>query len=171
MVDEQVHRAYVALGSNLGDRAAALEAALRALDETERIALEVVSSFYETAPMYVSDQPVFLNACAEVSTSRTPESMLDELMRIERELGRVRDVDKGPRTIDLDLIAFGGEVRATDTLTLPHPGLPERAFVLVPLREIAPQWVHPVLGASVAELDDAHGHHDEVRRVVVRRGA
>ena len=133
--------AYISAGSNLGDRAATLREALRALDETPGVRVASASSLHETDPVGGVPQPLFLNLAArlEIAATLTPETLLAEMQCIERHFGRRRETEIhwGPRTLDLDLLLFGDETRATDFLTLPHPRLWERAFVLVPLREVA----------------------------------
>jgi 2-amino-4-hydroxy-6-hydroxymethyldihydropteridine diphosphokinase len=145
-------RAAIGLGSNQGAREQMLREALVLLTEHDDIALIAVSSAWETAPMYVLDQPDFLNACALLQTSLSPQLLLMEMMHVEQLLGRVREIDKGPRTIDLDLLLMDQQIMIEDDLTLPHPALDERPFVLAPLAEIAPGWVHPVLDLSVEQL-------------------
>ncbi|HEX6717162.1 MAG TPA: 2-amino-4-hydroxy-6-hydroxymethyldihydropteridine diphosphokinase [Pyrinomonadaceae bacterium] len=148
-----IQNAYVGLGSNLGDRAGYLLLAVRGLLDA---GLDVIrlSSIYETEPVDYEDQPAFLNMVAELrgSTVPKPEQMLARLLRIEYALGRTRNVPKGPRTIDLDLLIFKDERLDSEFLTLPHPGLALRRFVLVPLNELVPNLVHPVLGKTVSEL-------------------
>jgi 2-amino-4-hydroxy-6-hydroxymethyldihydropteridine diphosphokinase len=144
--------AAIALGSNLGDRRANLEAAIR---EIRRLgSVPAISDFFDTAPVGYLDQPRFLNAALLLATELAPIELLRALLAIELRLGRNRDLvpAKGPRTIDLDLIFHGKQTLATPELTLPHPAMQEREFVLAPLAEIAPGWVHPKLGYSVAEL-------------------
>jgi len=130
--------AYIGLGANLGARGEIMRAALRALAELSFVQIDCVSSFYETPPWGKIDQPPFLNAAACVSFAGAPHSLIGEMQRIERELGRVRREHWGARTIDLDLLYVDGVTTSDDVLTLPHPYLTERAFVLVPLAEIAP---------------------------------
>ena len=133
--------AYIGAGSNLGDRAAALRGALRALDETPGVRVAAASPLYETDPVGGVQQPAFLNLAArlEIAATLAPETLLAEMQRIERAFGRRREneIPQGPRTLDLDLLLFGDKTRATDFLTLPHPRMWERAFVLIPLREVA----------------------------------
>lgn len=128
---------YISLGANLGNRQAALEAALRVLSAVPGIRIAAVSSFYETEPWGKTDQPSFINAVAELQTTLSPEQLLAVCQQIEQQLGRIRHEHWGARTIDLDLLFIPGIVRQTPTLTLPHPYMLERAFVLVPLAEIA----------------------------------
>lgn len=135
--------AYVALGSNLGDRMQNLTDALRRLAHIPDTHVEKVSNAYESVPAYVQDQPRFLNAVAEVETRLEADALLGFLMDIESEMGRVREVDQGPRVIDLDLLLFGSEEWDSETLTLPHPGIAERDFVVTPLLEIAPRVTLP----------------------------
>ena len=148
-----IQNAYVGLGSNLGDRAGYLLLAVRGMLEA---GLDVtrVSSIYETAPVGNEDQPPFLNMVAELRgpTLPSPDQLLARLLRIESSLGRTRDVPQGPRTIDLDLLLVKDELKRTDFLTLPHPRLHLRRFVLVPLNELVPDLVHPALGKSIHEL-------------------
>jgi 2-amino-4-hydroxy-6-hydroxymethyldihydropteridine diphosphokinase len=145
--------AYVSLGSNLGDRAGFLLLAVRGMLAA---GLDVIrlSSIYETQPVEYTEQPMFLNLVAELrgSTLPTPEQTLARLLRIEFALGRTRDIRLGPRTIDLDLLLFKDEQRDTEFLTLPHPRLHLRRFVLVPLSELVPNLVHPVLQQSISDL-------------------
>jgi 2-amino-4-hydroxy-6-hydroxymethyldihydropteridine diphosphokinase len=145
--------AYVSLGSNLGDRAGFLLLAVRGMLAA---GLDVIrlSSIYETQPVEYTEQPVFLNLVAELrgSTLPTPEQTLARLLRIEFALGRTRDIRFGPRTIDLDLLLFKDEQRDTEFLTLPHPRLHLRRFVLVPLSELVPNLSHPVLQQSISDL-------------------
>jgi 2-amino-4-hydroxy-6-hydroxymethyldihydropteridine diphosphokinase len=145
--------AFIALGSNLGDRRDYLERGLAALRARNDVAVMRVSSFYETAPVGgPAGQGPYLNAAAELRTELTPEALLNVLLEIERGLGRVRTEKDGPRTLDLDLLVYDDVVRSDPVLTLPHPRLHERLFVLQPLAEIAPGLVHPVLKRTVADL-------------------
>ena len=130
--------AYIGLGANLGARGETMRAALRALAELSFVQIDCVSSFYETPPWGKIEQPPFLNAAARIAFDGTPQALLAKLQRIENALGRVRNKHWGARTIDLDLLYVDGVTTSDDVLTLPHPYLTERAFVLVPLAEIAP---------------------------------
>lgn len=152
--------AFVALGSNLGDRAVNLQAAVVALRELGEV--RAVSPIYETAPVGFLAQPDFLNAVALLGTALPPEGLLDALLHIERSHGRDRQhaVPKGPRTLDLDLLDYDGRVLETPRLTLPHPELKNRAFVLRPLLDLAPDWRHPVSHATAAELLQALRERD-----------
>jgi 2-amino-4-hydroxy-6-hydroxymethyldihydropteridine diphosphokinase len=145
-----VARVTLALGSNLGDRAGNLERARQAL--APDFALEACSRVYETEPAYLAEQPRYLNQVCQGTTALEPPEALRRLKALENELGRVPSERFGPRLIDLDLLFYDDRVVDAPELTLPHPRLAERAFVLVPLAEIAPALVHPRLGLTVAEL-------------------
>ncbi|HWS85992.1 MAG TPA: 2-amino-4-hydroxy-6-hydroxymethyldihydropteridine diphosphokinase [Pyrinomonadaceae bacterium] len=146
-------RAYVGMGSNLGDRAGHLLLALRAMKEAGLVVARL-SSVYETEPAGVSEeQPPFLNMAAELSAPLPPpEELLQLLLDVERALGRRRERPLAPRTLDLDLLLYGGELRATDALTLPHPRLHRRRFVLAPLVELIPEARHPTRNETFAQL-------------------
>lgn len=131
--------AHIALGSNKGDRIANLSVAIDALSELPETHVDRASHIYESEPAYVTDQPAFANAVAVLETSLTSEALLGHLLAIEDEMGRVRETDKGPRVIDLDLLLFGDEEVVSDELTIPHPGLTERDFVVTPLLEVTPR--------------------------------
>lgn len=142
---------YIGLGSNLGDRAAQLDDALARM-EAQHIKILRASSRYETAPQDVTSQPWFLNMVVEAETRFFPRQLLNILLRIERDMGRVRRLAKGPRIIDLDLLLYGSAIVNAPELTVPHPSLPERRFVLEPLAELAPALRHPILRRTVREL-------------------
>ena len=148
-----IQNAYVGLGSNLGDRAGYLLLAVRGMLDA---GLDVIrlSSIYETEPVEYEQQPPFLNMVAELrgSTLPSPEQTLARLLRIEYALGRTRDIRMGPRTIDLDLLIFKDQQVETEFLTVPHPRLAARRFVLIPLNELVPGLVHPVLQKPIREL-------------------
>lgn len=144
--------AYVALGSNLGDREKNLRSACEHITEPEEIQLRKLSRFYETVPVGGPSQPMFLNAVLEVKTSMEPHQLLKELQRIELFMGRIRKEKWGPRIIDLDILLFGDRVVKDDTLKVPHPLMHERMFVLEPLVEIAPNTVHPVLKKTIFQM-------------------
>ena len=148
-----IQNAYVGFGSNLGDRAGYLLLAVRGMLDA---GLDVIrlSSIYETEPVEYENQPAFLNMVAELrgSTLLSPEQMLARLLRIEYALGRTRDIHLGPRTIDLDLLIFKDQQLESEFLTVPHPRIALRRFVLVPLNELAPRLVHPVLRKPISEL-------------------
>jgi len=148
-----VARAYVGLGTNLGDREALLRNAVTLL--RERVDVRAVSSVRETEPWGLVDQPAFLNAAVEVETELTPRELLDLLLDVERRLGRTRDGPRyGPRTIDLDLLLYGEQVLDEPGLTVPHPRLHERRFALEPLAELAPDLVVPGRGSVSRLLGD-----------------
>lgn len=153
---------FLSLGSNLGDREGNLRAALRLL---EKQGVHVVrrSSWYETDPVGYTDQPSFLNVVVEVRTSLDPHELLRCAQRVEAALGRVRTVRWGPRTVDVDVLLYGGRVVNTPDLVLPHPRMRERAFVLVPLFEVAPELVLPD-GTPVAALLPSVADQRVVRR-------
>jgi 2-amino-4-hydroxy-6-hydroxymethyldihydropteridine diphosphokinase len=134
-----VQEAYVALGANLGDRETSLREALRRLADDPELEVRSISSVYETAPVGFTDQPSFLNMAVCLGTDLEPVELLRRLLAIEQEMGRVRDVRWGPRNIDLDLLVYGEMSMETPELTLPHPRMGQRAFVLVPLRDIWPK--------------------------------
>ena len=147
------HEAYIGLGSNLGRRKKNITAALNALETTRAIEVVRVSSLFETEPVgEQEDQPKFINGVAHLKTTLSPERLLSVCLNIEETLGRKREIRWGPRTIDLDLLIYGQEIRATPELTLPHPLMHERRFVLEPLAEIAPTLTHPVLERTMGEL-------------------
>jgi 3-oxoacyl-[acyl-carrier protein] reductase len=153
---------FIGLGSNLGDRQAALDQALAALQEHERISVVQVSTYYETDPVGgPPDAPLFLNAVVEIETDLEPRQLLAVLMDIERRLGRVRGKKNEPRTIDLDLLLYDDLIADEPDLTIPHPRMHERGFVLEPIAEIAPDLVHPVLGDTMQDLWDQWEPEDE----------
>lgn len=130
-------RTYISLGSNLGDRLGLLADAVRRLESAHTRVLHC-SSVYETAPQGLTDQPSFLNLVVEASTDLAPMALLEHVQAVEQALGRLRLVRWGPRTVDIDILLFGEWISVDPTLTVPHPRMVERAFVLVPLLELAP---------------------------------
>ena len=152
---------YIGLGSNLDEPREQIRrasSALAGIDGCLRL-----SSLYSSAPMGPQDQPRFINAVAEIRTRLSPESLLDALQAIEQAQGRVRQRQWGPRTLDLDLLVYGDEKIATPRLVVPHPGLPERAFVLYPLAELAPDLQIPGFGTVAALAARLAG--DDVERL------
>ena len=155
--------AYLSLGSNLGDRAANLRAAVAQLDVAGR--LLAVSSLYETQPVDVPDQPWFLNCVAAIETDKTPRELLQLALRVEASMGRLRMTEKGPRKIDIDVVLFGDYVLDEPGLKIPHPAMHRRRFVLEPLVEIAPEARQPELGKTARELLAALPRGQTVRRL------
>lgn len=153
----------LALGANLGDPRRQLARAVRALRGFVAGLRE--SSVYRTEPVGYADQPDFYNQVVRGTTTLTAEEVLDRILAVERELGRERTFRNAPRVIDIDLLAYGGAVLRTPRLTLPHPGIATRGFVLHPLAEVAPEWVHPVLGRTARELLAAAAPLERVERV------
>ena len=160
---------FIGFGSNLGDRCAVINQALAAVSRLSLSRLERLSSLYETAPVGYLDQGAFLNGVLALRTCLEAERLLAELLRIEAELGRVRKQRWGPRTIDLDIILFGDETISSDRLTVPHPELCNRLFVLEPLHEIAPRRLLPGLHKSVEEVlfQYRKNHPDETAATLV----
>ncbi|MCW4010500.1 MAG: 2-amino-4-hydroxy-6-hydroxymethyldihydropteridine diphosphokinase [Candidatus Bathyarchaeota archaeon] len=143
-------KAYIALGSNIGDREGNLRSAFENLEA--KMTVLKGSSIYETKPMYLENQEWFLNCAVEVETELTPRQLLEFLKSIEKEFGRKVVERNGPRIIDLDILFYGNQIVTEDDLKIPHPRIQERAFVLVPLAEIAPQLVHPIIQKTITEL-------------------
>lgn len=141
---------YLSLGSNVGDRQKNLREAMHRLEALGRVA--EVSSFYETEPVEVTEQPWFINCAVGLETSQSPSALMRGVLEIERKMGRQRVRKKGPRIIDIDILLFGDEIVNTQDLTIPHPAMAERRFVLEPLAEIAAQARHPALQKTIAEL-------------------
>ncbi len=161
-MDSQV--AYLSLGSNLGDREQNLRRALSAL-ASKHIEPRRVSSCYETEPVGYRDQPWFLNIAVEASTLLSPHELLDRCRHIESKLGRRRSFPGAPRTLDIDILLYGDQVIAAETLVIPHPRMQDRRFVLKPLSEIAPQVLHPLLRQTVQALFEACRDSSAVTRL------
>jgi 2-amino-4-hydroxy-6-hydroxymethyldihydropteridine diphosphokinase len=142
---------YLSLGSNLGDREAQIREAIARLQKLGEATS--VSAFYETEPVEVDrEQPWFLNCALAIETDLPPLQFLNKMLGIEQSMGRTRNEPKGPRIIDIDIVFFGDDVLDTSELTVPHPAMRQRRFVLEPLAEIAPDMMHPVLKRRVREL-------------------
>ena len=142
--------AYLSIGSNLGNREQNLKTAVQKLESIGTVLC--VSSLYETEPVELTDQPMFLNSAVALETSASPARLIEQLIEIEKGMGRERIQRKGPRTIDLDILLFGDQIVNTERLTIPHPAMQHRRFVLEPLAEIAPEVMHPVWKRTVREL-------------------
>ncbi|MEB3357194.1 MAG: 2-amino-4-hydroxy-6-hydroxymethyldihydropteridine diphosphokinase [Synechococcales bacterium] len=149
--DLNCHRAAIALGSNLGDSASILTAALQALDQLPHTAVVARSHYYRTVAVG-PPQPDYLNACAVVTTHLSPAALMQHLLGVEAHFGRVRRERWGPRLLDLDLILFDDLILNQPTLQVPHPRMHQRAFVLVPLAEVAADWIDPMTGRAIADL-------------------
>lgn len=163
VIEPMTQPAYLSLGSNLGDRENNLRAAIDALQATMHVS--VVSSLYETEPVGVVDQPSFYNLALAVQTDLDPQSLLETIKRIEREVGRRPTFRWGPRLIDIDILLYDDLIVDTPQLVIPHREMANRAFVLVPLAEIAPDLLHPVLALPIRELRDHVAGLQSVRRV------
>ena len=155
---------YLSLGSNLGDLAANLNAAITRLRGLGEVA--AVSSFYETEPVELTAQPWFLNCAVKLDTEKMPKQLMSGILDLEKEMGRRRQQNKGPRIIDIDILLFGSSIIETKGLTIPHPAMHQRRFVLEPLAEIAADVRHPVFKRTVRELRDALPPGQAVRRIV-----
>jgi 2-amino-4-hydroxy-6-hydroxymethyldihydropteridine diphosphokinase len=144
--------AYLSLGSNVGNRQVQLREAQERLSELGRIT--ALSSYYETEPVEFTNQPWFLNAVLALETNLTPQNLMHSILQIEREMGRERLQKKGPRTIDIDILLFGDSIISSSEVTIPHPAMHQRRFVLEPMAEIAPEAWHPLLNKTARELLD-----------------
>jgi 2-amino-4-hydroxy-6-hydroxymethyldihydropteridine diphosphokinase len=153
-----LHTVFLGLGSNLGERAEHLATALRKI--TSFSVIERKSGIYETEPWGLKEQPTFLNQVVQIQTAIEPGKLLLELKKIEKQMGRKKTVRFGPRLIDLDILFYDDLILRTERLSIPHPSLTQRAFLLVPLNEIAPEFVHPVEKKTIQDLllkVDRHG--------------
>lgn len=157
--------AYIGLGANLGDRLATLNRAVERLTMFGNV--DAVSAVYETEPVGFADQPAFLNAVLGLATDRAPEDLMTSLLQTEQELGRFRTFPNAPRTIDLDLLLYDDAVIEQPGLKVPHPRLHERAFVLIPLNDIASDLLHPRMAVSIGDLLQRLGPITDVHRAPV----
>lgn len=145
-------KAYLGLGSNVGDRVAQLDEAIRILNASYGVTVTKVSPIYETEPVGYVDQPQFLNLCLEVQTLLTAQELLQVCMETEQQLHRVRDIRWGPRTLDVDILLYGNQIIDETDLVVPHARMFERAFVLIPLNDIASDVVEPHSNEKIANL-------------------
>ncbi len=157
---------YISLGSNVGDRSANLRGTTERLGEVGLV--KAKSGFYETEPVELRDQPWFLNSVVALDTNLTPVELLKKVLAIEHEMGRIRTRDKGPRSIDIDILLFGDQLIEERGLKIPHPAMHQRRFVLEPLAEIAPEVVHPQLRKTARELLAALPAGQAVHRLDLR---
>lgn len=160
-----MHYAYLLTGGNIGDRIMNLEQACELIEKNTGTVLEK-SNVYETAAWGVTEQDPFLNQVVLVSTTLPAEKLLDTLLYIEQQLGRKRIEKMGPRTIDIDILFYNSEIISSPHLTVPHPRIANRRFVLTPLNEIAPDFVHPVLKKTITELLEICPDQLEVKKYI-----
>jgi 2-amino-4-hydroxy-6-hydroxymethyldihydropteridine diphosphokinase len=153
---------YLSLGSNIGNRQGHLRGAVARLETLGRVV--AVSSLYETEPVEFTNQPWFLNCAVVLETEKMPKQFMSSVLKIEKEMGRRRTQEKGPRTIDIDILLFGNATIDLPELTVPHPAMHARRFVLQPLAEIAPEVKHPGLKRTIRELRDALPSGQTVRK-------
>lgn len=154
---------YIALGSNMGERAENIKSALKMLAQIDQLNIIAVSALYETAPVGGPEQGTYLNSCAALDTSLSPTILLLTMLDIEERLGRVRDVRWGPRIIDLDLLVYKNVIMKSPLLELPHPRMSERDFVLIPLADIAPDLVIPGFNQSVSMILSTRPETEDVQ--------
>ncbi|MFS8254249.1 2-amino-4-hydroxy-6-hydroxymethyldihydropteridine diphosphokinase [Staphylococcus hominis] len=145
-------QAYLGLGSNIGDRKQQLLKAIDLIGNIKSIKVTKQSSIYETAPIGYTDQPNFLNLCLEIETELSPQQLLKHCLDIEQQLHRVREIRWGPRTLDIDILLYSDNIIETDNLSIPHPRMQERAFVLIPLNDIASDKKDPRLNQKIHDL-------------------
>ena len=145
-------QAYLGLGSNIGDRKQQLLKAIDLIGNIKGIKVTKQSSIYETAPIGYTDQPNFLNLCLEIETELSPQQLLKHCLDIEQQLHRVREIRWGPRTLDIDILLYSDDIIETDNLSIPHPRMQERAFVLIPLNDIASDKKDPRLNQKIHDL-------------------
>lgn len=153
---------YLSLGSNVGDRAANLHTAIEKIKTIGDV--RAVSAFYETEPVEMTAQPWFLNCVVKLETEKMPRQLIAAILNLEQEMGRQRKQFKGPRSIDIDILLFGSSIVEIKGLTIPHPRMHERRFVLEPLAEIAPDARHPALKRTARELRDSLSPGQTVKR-------
>ncbi|MGB8450975.1 MAG: 2-amino-4-hydroxy-6-hydroxymethyldihydropteridine diphosphokinase [Anaerocolumna sp.] len=152
VMEREWHLVYLSIGSNLGDKESNLNTAIELIKEDELCNVSNISSYILTAPVGGVEQDDFLNAALELKTIRTPAELLELIQKIENKLKRVRTIHWGPRTIDLDILYYDQKVIKTDILTIPHPEIKNRGFVLGPMCEIAPNFIHPIYGKTAYQL-------------------
>lgn len=150
-INMKLGKCAIALGSNLGESRTILEKSLKILAKTPGVTLQRCSSWYQTTPVG-PPQPDYLNGCALLEVQLTPQELLTNLLKIETKFGRIRKEHNGPRTLDLDILLFDDLILNTPHLQIPHPRMNQRAFVLIPLAEIAPDWIEPVSSCAIAQL-------------------
>ena len=157
---------YLSLGSNLGNPKMELHRAIENLRSLGSVSK--VSSFYETEPVERTAQPWFVNCAVELKTEKMPRQLIKAVLKLEEGMGRKRTQDKGPRNIDIDILLFGNSIVDTKELTIPHPAMHQRRFVLEPLAEIAPQQQHPLLKKTIRELRDALPAGQAVQKITTK---
>lgn len=145
-------KAYLGLGSNIGNRELQLNEAIKILHDYQGIQVTQVSHIYETEPVGYTNQPKFLNLCIEIETELKPQSLLKCCLTTEQQLHRKREIRWGPRTLDIDILLFGDQIIEQDNLSVPHPRMKERSFVLIPLNDIATKQIEPISNKSIGQL-------------------